>query len=321
MSKKNLETRICKICGKEFIPNVYNQIYCSKKCRNIAINENRRGETKYKTCPICNKVFKQNVHNKMFCSPECKKIFYNQKNKKETKYKVCPVCNSMFELTTHNKIYCSIECRNNANKHAIYKTCEWCGKEFVPNNGIQKYCCKRCMKDATNKRYRTGFKPKKCKRCGDIFMPTSSKSIYCDNCRDIALKENKRDSARIYEKQKRRNDIHHRIKCWCRSQIYRCLEFNQNVSRKEYHTFDILGYTPNQLKQRLESQFKDGMTWENQGLYWEIHHKKELCRFNFILPNGSLNYSQIRNANCLANLQPVTLEEHKYLTSQFNKNK
>jgi len=57
--------RRCKVCGKEFIPKVHNQIYCSKKCRykvkNKSLsklkyvikvrsrNEKAKEEWKYKT--------------------------------------------------------------------------------------------------------------------------------------------------------------------------------------------------------------------------------------------------------------------------------
>lgn len=322
MSKKNFDIELCKICGKEFVKNVYNQIYCSSKCYNIAMNNNRRQETKFNICPICGKEFKLKVHNQIYCSEECKNINYNKnKETKHKKYKICPVCKTKFELTTHNKKYCSIECRKKDKINIIYKICEYCGKKFIPNNGMQKYCCKRCAKDAVNTRYRVGYKPKKCKKCGNVFTPTSSRANYCDDCKNIALKENKKIKAREYVKFKRNNDLNYKIKCWCRNQIYRCLDFNLNTSKKDKHTFDILGYTPNQLKQRLEFQFKNGMTWENQGTYWEIHHKKELSRFNFILSDGSPNYSEIKIANSLANLQPITKEEHKLLTIQFNKNK
>lgn len=79
--------------------------------------------------------------------------------------------------------------------------------------------------------------------------------------------------------------------------------------------FDILGYTPEQLRQRLEYQFKDGMTWDNMGTLWVVHHKKEVHKFNFGDEN-TLDYHQIRLAHSLANLQPVTKAEHKRIHAE-----
>jgi hypothetical protein len=40
---------------------------------------------------------------------------------------------------------------------------------------------------------------------------------------------------------------------------------------KKNKTFDIVGCNPLQLKEHLEKQFVDGMTWENKG-DWHIDH-------------------------------------------------
>lgn len=322
MSKKEYEPRICKICGEEFTPNIYNQIYCCKECYKKAMNDRRRGATQYKKCPICGEIFQLKTHNQIYCSDKCKKLSYNKgKDNKKPIYKECPVCREKLLLTTYNKIYCSVKCRQKDKWKIKEKICEQCGKKFITNNYNKKYCCERCRKDATNERYKTGFKKKKCARCGEEYQPHSSKSKYCDNCRSIALKENKRESNRKYERNKKRNDINYKIISWCRYQIYRCLQYNSNTNRKDEHTFDILNYNVEQFRQRIEFQFKNGMSWENRGKLWEIHHKKELSKFVFILPNGEIDYKQIRIANSLSNLQSLTKDEHKLLTINYNKNK
>jgi hypothetical protein len=45
---------------------------------------------------------------------------------------------------------------------------------------------------------------------------------------------------------------------------------------KRNKTFDIVGCTPQELKEHLESQFKDGMSWENRN-EWHIDHIIPLC--------------------------------------------
>lgn len=61
-------------------------------------------------------------------------------------------------------------------------------------------------------------------------------------------------------------------------------------------TIDIIGYDTNKLKQRLECQFKDGMTWENYGK-WHIDHKKPISKFDKNI--------KISTINGLCNLQPL----------------
>ena len=49
--------------------------------------------------------------------------------------------------------------------------------------------------------------------------------------------------------------------------------------------------------------------WENFGKTWEIHHIKPLHTFDFI-KNGKIDHEQIKIANSLDNLQPLTKEDH-----------
>jgi hypothetical protein len=67
-------------------------------------------------------------------------------------------------------------------------------------------------------------------------------------------------------------------------------------TKKEGHTQYILGYSAVQLKHHIESQFKEGMTWDNFG-EWEIDHIRPLTSFN-----ESNDPSEV---NALSNLQPL----------------
>lgn len=61
-------------------------------------------------------------------------------------------------------------------------------------------------------------------------------------------------------------------------------------------TDNMLGYSYHQFKQRIEMNFKDGMTWGNHGL-WHIDHKKPISKFKRGTPS--------RIVNMLSNLQPL----------------
>ena len=167
------------------------------------------------------------------------------------------------------------------------------------------------------------FKEKECEICGKLYKPTSPTQRYCTECGNKNKKEHNkqwREKNKEYHKQwykqnkehckeyhrtKYNTDLQYKLTDWSRRQIGRCLN-----SKKTKHTFDILGYTQEQLKQRLETNFKPDMTWENHGTLWHIDHRKPLCKFNFTLSDSTHNYEQIRLANSLANLQPLYVTEN-----------
>lgn len=60
----------------------------------------------------------------------------------------------------------------------------------------------------------------------------------------------------------------------------------------------MIGYTPSELRERIESMFSPGMTWDNYG-DWHIDHIKPVSAF---LNEGETDPSII---NSLSNLQPL----------------
>ena len=78
---------------------------------------------------------------------------------------------------------------------------------------------------------------------------------------------------RINKRIKARKEIDpvYKLKLLFRSKL------NKILKCKKEKTFDIIGCTPKELKHHLESQFKEGMTWENHGMFgWHIDHIKPL---------------------------------------------
>jgi hypothetical protein len=72
---------------------------------------------------------------------------------------------------------------------------------------------------------------------------------------------------------------------------------------KTNKTFDIVGCSPEFLKEHLEQQFTEGMSWGNQGLYgWHIDHK---------IPLSSSNTEEEIYKLChYTNLQPLWAEDN-----------
>ena len=76
-----------------------------------------------------------------------------------------------------------------------------------------------------------------------------------------------------------------------------------NIITKKNKTFEIVGCTPEFLKEHLEKQFKEGMSWENYGLYgWHIDH---------IIPlSSSKTEEEIYQLSHYTNLQPLWAEDN-----------
>lgn len=83
------------------------------------------------------------------------------------------------------------------------------------------------------------------------------------------------------------------------------IRYSLTKGLKNGQRWEILaGYTVDQLKVHLEKQFKDGMSWENYGITWEIDHKIPKSIFNFTKPEDI----DFKRCWALKNLRP--LEKH-----------
>ena len=71
-------------------------------------------------------------------------------------------------------------------------------------------------------------------------------------------------------------------------------------------TFEALPYTPQELREHIENQFDEKMSWDNHGDYWHIDH---------IIPQAALPYKSLEDENfqkCwdLKNLRPLEAKEN-----------
>jgi len=96
-------------------------------------------------------------------------------------------------------------------------------------------------------------------------------------------------------------DILYRLKTSMRSRLNSFLKTKQ--IKKHNKTFDIVGCTPESLKEHLEKQFINGMSWDNHGLYgWHIDH---------IIPLSSAKTEEEMYKLChYTNLQPLWAEDN-----------
>lgn len=114
----------------------------------------------------------------------------------------------------------------------------------------------------------------------------------------IRYKKNKQ----IYNKQQRekvaferKNNSLFKLKENTRNLI--CASFRMKGIRKNTKTFNMLGCTPEQFKQHIESQFDSNMSWDNYGSYWSIDH---------IIPIASaITENDLLKINHFSNLRPL----------------
>ncbi len=118
----------------------------------------------------------------------------------------------------------------------------------------------------------------------------------------------------IYTFNKRNTDIEFKIKGNLRNRIRLVLKRNT----KSGHTLELLGCSVDFLKKHLESQFTDGMTWDNYGLKgWHIDHIKPCCSFDLSKPEEQ------KTCFHYSNLQPLWWYDNldKRLTDTTYKNR
>jgi len=127
------------------------------------------------------------------------------------------------------------------------------------------------------------------------------KNIVSERQRSSEWKKNNRDKVNEYRvKQRKTNPLFkltHNVRC-------RINDYMRKVSiTKNNKTFDIVGCSPQFLKEYLESQFVEGMTWDNYGQCgWHIDH---------IIPLSSADDEERVYELChYSNLQPLWEEDN-----------
>jgi hypothetical protein len=144
------------------------------------------------------------------------------------------------------------------------------------------------------------------------YMSNKSKTWYEQNKehRKEYLKEYRekniddiRKTKRDYERNRKARDPLYKLITNFRTAIWTVLK-ESNVD-KYGHYFDVLQYTPEELINHLEKQFKDDMTWDNYGI-WHVDHKLPITSFDI----QEMGDEEFMKCWCLDNLQPMWGEEN-----------
>ena len=78
---------------------------------------------------------------------------------------------------------------------------------------------------------------------------------------------------------------------------------NYKKHNQNSHITDVIGCSPKKLKEHIQNQFKDGMSWDNYGFYgWHIDHKIPL--------SSAKTEEEIYKLCHYTNLQPLWAEDN-----------
>jgi hypothetical protein len=178
------------------------------------------------------------------------------------------------------------------------KICSKCGveqnisefrKDISKKDGLRPDC-KLCVK-----KYEMS-----CRINNPTLMKEKLKKFYIDNP-EKRKEYRKNYKPRKHEQRKERRNIDpiFNLSNRMRSRIWKYLTL-LNLNKKN-KTFDIVGCTPELLKEHLEKQFIDGMTWENRNK-WHVDH---------IVPLSSAKTEDELYKLChYTNLQPLWAEDN-----------
>jgi hypothetical protein len=112
-------------------------------------------------------------------------------------------------------------------------------------------------------------------------------------------RENYKPRKREQIKERNENDVLFNLLNRLRSRLRKYLII-QNITKKN-RTLELVGCTPQELKEHLEKQFVSGMTWENRN-EWHIDH---------IIPLSSAQTEEELYKLChYTNLQPLWAEDN-----------
>ena len=213
----------------------------------------------------------------------------------------------------------------------MLKKCLYCYKEFEVKNKRKKYCSLNCKKKAEynrNKdRYLTYFKKYGNEKKEQI--KEQRHNHYLEN-RERMLKEkqdyyleNKETIAeyKINWAKKNRQKINTRIRNFIKENInyklsaYLRVRLNSTLkgNTKSASATKLLGCSIEELKKHLESQFKEGMSWDNHGRGFNGKGMQE-WHIDHIKPCASFDLSKLeeqRKCFHYSNLQPLWAKENR----------
>ncbi len=148
-----------------------------------------------------------------------------------------------------------------------------------------------------------------CNCCGKVMRVNYKKSIPTKlfakrkAASDRKYAKKNRKKLNKHQNDKYHTNIQHKLKVVIRNRIGKIIR-NKKIAKHSSSTKSI-GCSYEDLIKHIESQFTDGMNWDNHGMYgWHIDHIKPLALFDLS------DKKQFDEANHYTNLQPLWAEDN-----------
>jgi hypothetical protein len=167
--------------------------------------------------------------------------------------------------------------------------------------------CTKCKKDLPFDQFnkeklgKHGLKPY-CKACQSKYNRKYNRKKKNDiaNRKKKYLKEN-REKIRDYKYKRYHSNLDFRIKCILRARINKVVKGES----KSDNTMSLVGCSVDELKIHLESQFQEGMSWDNYGIEgWHVDHIKPCASFDMSDPEEQ------KKCFHYSNLQPLWAKDN-----------
>ena len=300
--------RICIICEIEYdAPSPQSRVCsdeCKKEVRKRAYTKHNRKRIEenritHKDCVYCGKKFELKSNSQRYCSEKCKRdagVLVDPLPKERK----CKCCDKSFSPSVSNQVYCSKKCQYKVwddlrieklkkSPHRV-KKCQRCNKSFIITGGNNQYCSSKCQTEIENerskKRYhenkvlKGGFsEDRKCKECNTYFVASNFQNVFCsDECRNKSQYRRKKERGEIkydgeymrkYHKERRDNDPKFNMMGRIRHRTREAIKRGGFTKRSK--TYEMLGCDWDMLKEHIEKQFVDGMSWDNMS-EWDLDH-------------------------------------------------
>ena len=220
-----------------------------------------------KTCSKCNKEF-----------PATNEYFHKNKDHKDGLRTWCKICVKTYQ-----------------NDHKKIRKCLVCQDDLEP---YSKKRCKKCQQNYTKQCSKERDKSAKRKQQSKL----RTKKFHENNPNKLSEYNKKyRERYNKWKNNKYKNNLNFKLQKLLRDRLYHALASNV----KSQHTMELLGCSTEQLKVHIESQFKDGMGWDNWSIKgWHIDHIRPCSSFDLSDP--------VQQKQCFhySNLQPLWASEN-----------
>lgn len=222
------------------------------------------------------------------CAKERRKRVYQEgKKSRPPSVTYSSFCEKCKEDTEH---YCSNgNCKPCANKKSSYhyhSNAEKCKARLKVN-----YEAKRAERNRKTKEYYEGNKEHILQKCREYREKNKDRIIAWRKSSKAMESHRERQAKRLQTKQGK-------VEQFLRNSIHRVIRNKNGAS-----SFSLCGYSKNELIERIELTFKDGMSWDNYG-EWHIDH---IVPVSLMIADGC---EDPKIVNALGNLQAMWAKEN-----------